>query len=83
VWTQGLRSSYRRAYWNFLSKLIRRFWRDDTRMWMGTMVLLSAHHFLLYAREVADELERECRAVENRPLRRLRHSAKPPEVVKR
>jgi hypothetical protein len=24
------------------------------------MALLSAHHFVLYAREVAEELEREC-----------------------
>jgi hypothetical protein len=64
IWTQGVRSSYRRAYWEFLLKLILRFWRDDTKMWMGVMALLSAHHFLLYAREVADELERECRATE-------------------
>jgi radical SAM superfamily enzyme YgiQ (UPF0313 family) len=65
VWTQGVRSSYRRDYWEFLWKLIRNYIRDDTRMWMGIMVLLSAHHFLIYAREVADELERECRALEN------------------
>jgi radical SAM superfamily enzyme YgiQ (UPF0313 family) len=60
MWTQGVRSGYRKAYWEFLWTLIRRYARDDTRMWMGIMVLLSAHHFLIYAREVADELEREC-----------------------
>ena len=64
MWTQGVKSGYRRAYWEFLWKLIRNFARDDTRMWMGIMVLLSAHHFLIYAREVADELERECRGIE-------------------
>jgi radical SAM superfamily enzyme YgiQ (UPF0313 family) len=58
MWTQGVRSSYRRDYWAFLGKLVRNYIRDDTRMWMGIMVLLSAHHFLIYAREVADELER-------------------------
>lgn len=66
MWTQGVRSGYRRAYWEFLWKLVRKYVRDDTRMWMGMMILLSAHHFLIYAREVADELERECRALENK-----------------
>ena len=66
MWTQGVRSGYRRAYWEFLWKLIRTYVRDDTRMWMGVMVLLSAHHFLIYAREVAAELERECQALEAR-----------------
>jgi radical SAM superfamily enzyme YgiQ (UPF0313 family) len=61
MWTQGVRSGYRKAYWKFLGTLIRKYVRDDTRMWMGIMVLLSAHHFLIYAREVADELERECK----------------------
>jgi hypothetical protein len=65
MWTQGVRSSYRRDYWEFLWKLVRNYIRDDTRLWMGLTVLLSAHHFLIYAREVADELERECRALEN------------------
>src|ERR1700744_1737668 len=64
IWTQGVRSRYRRAYWEFLWKLIRNYAFDDTRMWMGIMILLSAHHFLIYAREVADELERECRNLE-------------------
>jgi radical SAM superfamily enzyme YgiQ (UPF0313 family) len=67
MWTQGVRSSYRRDYWAFLWKILRNYIRDDTRMWMGIMVLLSAHHFLIYAREVADELERECRALEQAP----------------
>ena len=33
-------------------------------MWLGFMVLLSAHHFLIYARQVADELEQECQTLE-------------------
>jgi len=64
MWTQGVRSEYRAAYWAFLWRLMRNFVRDDSKMWMGIMVLLSAHHFLIYAREVADELERECRTLE-------------------
>ena len=68
MWTQGVRSSYRGAYWGFLGTLIRKYARDDARMWMGIMVLLSAHHFLIYAREVADELAQECRAMEQQDV---------------
>jgi len=32
-------------------------------LWMGSMVLLSAHHFLIYAQRVANELERDCSAL--------------------
>jgi radical SAM superfamily enzyme YgiQ (UPF0313 family) len=64
IWTQGLWSDYRKAYWRFLWKLVRNFARNPTKMWMGSMALVSAHHFLIYARHVADELERECRALE-------------------
>jgi radical SAM superfamily enzyme YgiQ (UPF0313 family) len=60
MWTQGVKSGYRRAYWEFLGALTRRYWNDPAKMWMGSMLLLSAHHFLVYARQVADELEREC-----------------------
>ena len=64
MWTQGVRSGYRRAYWEYLWKLVRKFALNDSKMWMGIMVLLSAHHFLIYAREVADELAREGRSLE-------------------
>jgi radical SAM superfamily enzyme YgiQ (UPF0313 family) len=64
MWTQGVRSEYRADYWAFLWRLIRNFVRDDSKMWMGIMVLLSAHHFVIYARQVAAELERDCRALE-------------------
>jgi radical SAM superfamily enzyme YgiQ (UPF0313 family) len=64
IWTQGVRSSYRRAYWEYLWALIRKYVRDDTKLWMGITILLSAHHFLIYSREVADELEKECQALE-------------------
>jgi radical SAM superfamily enzyme YgiQ (UPF0313 family) len=67
MWTQGVRSSYRRDYWHFLGQLIRRYATNDTKMWMGIMILLSAHHFLIYAREVAAELELEVKALESAP----------------
>ena len=56
LWTQGLRSNYRRAYWNFFWKLISKWSREPAKLWLGFMVLLSAHHFLIYSRQVAQEL---------------------------
>ena len=63
VWHQGVRSTYKREYWGFLVQLLRRFGRQPAKLWLGFMVLMSANHFLIYSREVAAELERECRAL--------------------
>ena len=60
MWTQGVKSSYRRAYWGFLGTLVRRYRNNPVKMWMGLGLLLTAHHFLIYARQVADELELDC-----------------------
>jgi radical SAM superfamily enzyme YgiQ (UPF0313 family) len=60
IWTQGVKSGYRRAYWSFLGTVALRYWKNPTKLWMSSMLLLSAHHFLIYARQVADELERDC-----------------------
>jgi len=60
VWTQGVRSNYRLPYWRFLGRVVWNWWRQPAKLWIGFMALLSAHHFVLYAREVADELEQEC-----------------------
>jgi radical SAM superfamily enzyme YgiQ (UPF0313 family) len=59
MWQQGIRSQYRRSYWRFLFKLWRTWGREPAKMWLGFMVLLSAHHFVLYSREVIDQLEQE------------------------
>ena len=56
VWHQGVRSDYRRSYWRFAATALWRWWNDPVRMWRATVLLLSAHHFLPYARETADEL---------------------------
>ena len=64
MWTQGVQSGYRSAYWRFLWNLVRNFGNNPTKMWMGSMALVSAHHFVIYARHVADELERDCEALE-------------------
>jgi len=64
MWRQGVRSSYRRAYWKFLWLMALNWARQPAKMWLGFMVLLSAHHFVIYAHQVADELEQECEALE-------------------
>ena len=68
IWRQGVRSTYRRAYWRFLGLMAWNWARQPAKMWLGFMVLLSAHHFVIYARQVADELEQACRGLveENR-----------------
>jgi len=64
MWRQGVRSSYRRAYWKFFWLMAWNWARQPAKMWLGFMVLLSAHHFVIYAHQVADELEQECEALE-------------------
>lgn len=59
MWTQGVRSDYRRAYWDFLSKVVHRYWNEPVKLAMGFGLLVAAHHFLTYARQVAAELQRD------------------------
>ncbi len=60
MWIQGVRSEYRGAYWRFFWTIVYRYRSDPVKLGMGLGLLVSAHHFLIYARQVADELEREC-----------------------
>ena len=66
MWRQGMRSPYKQQYWKFLYQLVRRFGRQPAKLWLGFTVLLSAHHFLIYSREVAAELEQECLSFEKK-----------------
>ncbi len=75
AWKQGVRSSYRAAYWEFFGKVISKYWRDDTKLWMGMTAMLSAHHFLSYSREVAAELELECSALRAKGASEVREIA--------
>jgi len=58
---QGLLSSYRRQYWKFLLQILTRWSRNPPKLSMGITILLSGHHFIKYAQDVAAELEAECR----------------------
>jgi hypothetical protein len=59
IWTQGIRSTYRRDYWTFFATLVRRYRRSPAHVWMGFTLLLTAHHFLIYSRHVSQELARD------------------------
>jgi radical SAM superfamily enzyme YgiQ (UPF0313 family) len=58
---QGILSSYRRQYWKFLLQILTRWSRNPPKLSMGITILLSGHHFIKYAQDVAAELEAECR----------------------
>jgi predicted alpha/beta-fold hydrolase len=55
-WVQGVRSDYRRAYWRFFLQMVSRWWRDSTRLVVAVNIMVTAHHFIGHAREVAAKL---------------------------
>jgi radical SAM superfamily enzyme YgiQ (UPF0313 family) len=56
---QGVLSSYRRAYWKFLLRLVIHWPLDSAKLGMGFAMLLSGHHFIPYARSVVVQVEAE------------------------
>jgi radical SAM superfamily enzyme YgiQ (UPF0313 family) len=61
VWIQGCRSSYRREYWRFWGRSIRRWWRDPVRLQQACSILMWAHHLFRYYGAMADGLVAEWR----------------------
>src|SRR6202521_4455016 len=61
VWRQGVLSGYRRAYWNFLGRLMLRWGLNLQKRQLGFELALSGHHFIRYARQVAETLDAESR----------------------
>jgi len=59
IWVQGMRSDYRGAYWRYIAGAIRRWWRDPIKLQGAFFSLLLGHHFINYARHLANELDRE------------------------
>jgi radical SAM superfamily enzyme YgiQ (UPF0313 family) len=57
VWRQGLLPGYRRAYWLFWGRLLLRWGLNRQKRRLGFELALSGHHFIRYAREVADTLD--------------------------
>ena len=54
-------SGYRRAYWHFLGRLMMRWGLHPQKRRLGFELALSGHHFIRYARQVAETLEAESR----------------------
>ncbi|MGA2072480.1 MAG: B12-binding domain-containing radical SAM protein [Terriglobia bacterium] len=59
IWHQGLRSSYRGAYWKYLLQIICRYSMNRTKLWLGCTILISGHHFIPYAGHVVRQVEEE------------------------
>ena len=56
---QGILSSYRKAYWKFLVRLVARWSLNPAKLSLGFAILLSGHHFIPYARTLVAQLEAE------------------------
>jgi radical SAM superfamily enzyme YgiQ (UPF0313 family) len=78
MWRQGVLSNYRAAFWRFLFTIVRNWAREPAKLWLGYMVLLSANHFLNYAKVAAGELEEHCRALEKAAGGPKRQEPEPP-----
>jgi radical SAM superfamily enzyme YgiQ (UPF0313 family) len=59
VWKQGVLSPYRGAYWRFMRGLMTRWGLEPQKRRLGVELALSGHHFIRYARQIADALETE------------------------
>lgn len=63
IWLQGVRSSYRKAYWKYFLKFLTRFPLNRAKRFMGVTILISGQHFIPYAGELARKVERELERV--------------------
>jgi len=61
---QGILASYRKAYWKFLLRLIRRWVFAQATFSMGFAMLLSGHHFIRYTKKVVAGIDRELARLE-------------------
>jgi hypothetical protein len=72
LWKQGVLSGYRRAYWRYMRQLMMRWGLHPQKRRLGFELALSGHHFIHYARQVAETLESDrCRAIQADRLARI------------
>ncbi|MBZ5514664.1 MAG: DUF4070 domain-containing protein [Acidobacteriia bacterium] len=69
IWHQGLRSSYRRAYWKYFFHIVARYSMNRAKLWLGATILISGHHFIPYSKDVVRQVEEEIGTFGNEPLR--------------
>jgi len=65
---QGILSSYRKAYWKLLLRLIARWSFNQAKFSMGFAMLLSGHHFIRYAKTVVANLDGELDKIQSEDL---------------
>lgn len=56
-WKQGMLSDYRGAYWSYMRRIMLRWGLHPQKRRLGFELALSGHHFIRYARKVAESLE--------------------------
>jgi hypothetical protein len=49
--------------------MVSSYWRSPAKIWLGFTMLLSAHHFVLYSKQVIDHLQAEAELVEQKVRR--------------
>jgi radical SAM superfamily enzyme YgiQ (UPF0313 family) len=67
IWHQGIKSSYRGAYWKYVLRILTHYTLNPPKLWMAATLMISGHHFIPYAREVVKKIESEVERVEAPP----------------
>jgi radical SAM superfamily enzyme YgiQ (UPF0313 family) len=67
IWQQGIKSSYRTAYWKYLFRILSHYAFNPPKIWMAATIMISGHHFIPYSREVVGKIERQIERVEEIP----------------
>ncbi len=67
IWRQGVRSSYRRAYWKYFFRILTHYAFNPPKIWMAATLMISGNHFIPYAREVVSKIEQQVQRVEDLP----------------
>jgi radical SAM superfamily enzyme YgiQ (UPF0313 family) len=65
MWQQGVKSSYRSAYWKYLFRILTHYAFNPPKIWMAATIMISGAHFIPYSREVVGKIEREIARVES------------------
>jgi hypothetical protein len=65
IWQQGIRSSYRTVYWQYLFRILSHYAFNPPKIWMAATIMISGHHFIPYSQEVVGKIERQIERVES------------------
>lgn len=71
IWHQGVRSSYRRAYWQYFLRVASLGLTNRAKLWMGCTILISGHHFIPYAKQLVQRVEADILEAANEAARQV------------